>query len=251
MKNIIFIPAYNGHAESFKYCINTWKWYAKKYNIDIIVADETLNGDFKDWGHGIWERWKDTRLVNGNWDKLLLVDADTMIRWDTPNVFDELADKSFCVVRDAAGAGSGAYHLRQWISINSNIKTPPQDYFNCGFLFMNKENYLKIANNINPYYEYWKSFHFMSLINNDEMRQAGKPDAVEQTPVNILSWELFPEKINYLNDIWNNMVMSKYDDASFINDSYVWHFTGPRLGGWDKKIELIEQIYLAISQEYI
>jgi len=250
MKNLIFIPAYNRHAESLKYCIDTWKWYAKKYNIDIIVADETLNSDFESWGHGIWERWKDYRLVNSNWDKLLMVDADTMVRWDAPNVFEQFLDKSFCVVRDAAGAGSGMYHLRQWVSVNSNIKTPPQDYFNCGFLFMNKENYLKIANNINPYYEYWKTFHFMGL-NNDEMRQAGKPDAVEQTPVNILSWELFPEKINYLTDIWNNMVMSKYDDASFINDSYVWHFTGPRLGGWGKKGELIEQIYSAISEEYI
>lgn len=249
MKNLIFIPAYNGHSNELKYCIETWRWYAKKYNIEIIVADEKLDSEFEVWGHGIWERWKDERLISGDWDKLLLVDADTMIRWDAPNVFAEFSDKKFCAVRDSGGFSTGLYHLNQWISVNQNIKTPPQDYFNCGFLLMNKEHYLKISQNIQPYYEYWKSFHFMGL-EGDDIRKAGKPDAVEQTPVNILSWELFSNEINYLPDVWNNMVMCKYDDASFINDSYVWHFTGPKLGGWGKKTQLIEQIYNSIKEYY-
>ncbi len=249
MKNLIFIPAYNGHSNELKYCIETWRHYAKKYNIPIVVAGEPIHSEFDSWAHGIWQRWKDMRLINGDWDKVLLVDADTMVRWDAPNVFEEFKDKNFCVVRDAGGANTGLYHLRQWVNVNKNIKTPPQDYFNCGFLYMSKENYLKIANNIHAYYEYWKSFHFMGL-NNDEIRIAGKPDAVEQTPVNILAWELFSEDINYLPDVWNNMVMCKYDDASFVNDSYVWHFTGPRMGGWGKKTEVIEQVYNFIKEYY-
>jgi hypothetical protein len=250
MKNIIFIPAYNGYTQELGLCINTWKNYAKRHNIDIIIADNDLNSEFEPWGHGIWERWKDESLINREWDRVLLVDADTMIRWDAPNIFELTYKEKFCVVRDASGEGSGRYHLNQWVKVNPNIKTPPQDYFNCGFIIMNKENYLKISNNLSSYYEYWASFHKLGL-NNDEMRAAGKPDAVEQTPVNILSWELFPDEIHYLPDTWNNMVMCKYDDASFINDSYVWHFTGPRMGGWGRKNELIKQIYDYIEKQYI
>jgi hypothetical protein len=87
MKNVIFIPAYNGHAESLKYCIESWKWYANKYNIDIVVGDETLNSDFETWGNGCWQKYKELTILNGDWDKILMIDADTMIRWDAPNVF--------------------------------------------------------------------------------------------------------------------------------------------------------------------
>jgi hypothetical protein len=251
MKNLIFIPLYNGYGVELEKCIKTWKYYAKKHNIDIIVADDNIEFEFEKWGNGIWQRWKDERLIKGDWNKILLVDADTMIRWDAPNVFEENKDKNFCVVRDAGGKETGFYHLNQWTKINQDIKTPAQDYFNCGFLFMNKQNYLKLSSNIDKYYEYWKSFHFMGINDNEEIRRLGKPDAVEQTPINILSWELFADEINYLPDTWNNMVMCKYDDASFINDSYIWHFTGPKLGGWGNKSLIIEQVYNVIKDQYI
>ena len=55
------------------------------------------------------------------------------------------------------------------------------------------------------------------------------------------------------NAVYNsadNMVMVKYDDGSFINDSYIWHFTGPRMGGHQNKKQVVSQIWEYIKNQY-
>jgi len=47
------------------------------------------------------------------------------------------------------------------------------------------------------------------------------------------------------------MIMFKYGDASFINDSYIWHFTGPLMGGWGNKNNLMRQVWDQIKVYYI
>ena len=42
-KNLIFIPAYNGFDTEWPECIESWKYYCKKYNIELIVANEKKN----------------------------------------------------------------------------------------------------------------------------------------------------------------------------------------------------------------
>jgi hypothetical protein len=241
MKNIIFIPAYNGYDSEFNDAISTWKWYCKKYGIELIVANEPKEYDFEPWGNGCFEPWYDTRLVDLDYDKLLLVDADTMIRWDSPNIFEIGKDYEMCVVADVGGGSTGQYHLNQWIGLNSNIKTPADKYFNTGFVFLTKEKYLAIRKHIPKYHQYWSSFY---------MSGPTGPNACEQTPVNIISYELFPNDIHHLGWEWNNMVMSKYDDGSFINDSYIWHFTGSKMGGHSNKSNIIKQIWSHIKEYY-
>ena len=238
-KNLIFIPAYNGWDTNLPECIESWKWYANKHNIDLIIANDKIDYDFEPWGNGVWERWFDKRLVDVEYDKIAFVDADTMIRWDAPNFFEEFKDKSAVVVKDAGN--SGGFHLNQWVEVNPNIKTPPENYHNNGFLFLSKENYIKIRENMKPYYDYWCSFY---------RTQPTGPNAVEQTPTNILFYELFEDEIHYTDFIWNNMVMVKYDDGSFINDSYIWHFTGPRMGGHQNKKEVVSQIWNHVKENY-
>ena len=99
------------------------KYYCKKYNIELIVANEKREYDFEPWGNGCFEPWWDERLVEMDYDKLILIDSDTMIRWDAPNIFEVGKDKEICVVADAGGANTGGYHLSQWKDLNPNIKT--------------------------------------------------------------------------------------------------------------------------------
>jgi hypothetical protein len=146
-----------------------------------------------------------------------------------------------CVVADAGGPNTGQYHLNQWVELNPNIKTPADKYFNTGFVFLTKEKYLQIKEQMPKYHEFWSSFY--------KVGPTG-PNACEQTPVNIISYELFPNEIHHLDYVWNNMVMSKYDDGSFINDSYIWHFTGSRMGGHTNKKNVISQIWEHIKNQY-
>jgi lipopolysaccharide biosynthesis glycosyltransferase len=238
-KNIIVIPAYNGWDVEFEQCIHSWKYYCNKWDIELVIANDIKEYDFEPWGNSVWERWFDSNLEILDYDKILFVDADTMIRWDSPNIFEEFKSESVVVVKDAGN--TGYFHLNQWVDVNPNIKTPPENYHNNGFLLLTKDNYLKIRKNILPYYEYWASFY--------KVGPTG-PNACEQTPTNILFYELFPEEIHYSNYEWNNMVMAKYDDGSFINDSYIWHFTGSRMGGHKNKKNIIKQIWEYVKHQY-
>jgi len=241
-KNIVFIPAYNGFDSELDDAISTWKWYCERWDIQLIIANEPKEYDFEPWGNGCFEPWYDTRLVDLEYDKLLLVDADTMIRWDSPNIFEIGKDYEMCVVADAGGSNTGQYHLNQWVELNPTIKTPAEKYFNTGFVFLTKEKYLQIKEQIPEYHQYWASFY---------SKGPTGPNACEQTPVNIIAYDLFPNEIHHLGWEWNNMVMSKYDDGSFINDSYIWHFTGSRMGGHTNKKNIIKQIWEYVKEYYI
>ena len=240
-RNIIFIPAYNGFDTQWPECIESWKHYCKRHDIKLIVANEKKEYDFEAWGNGCFEPWWDERLVELDYDKVILMDSDTMARWDAPNIFEHTKDKEICVVADAGGGATGGYHINQWVDFNPNIKMDPEKYFNTGFVFLSKEKYLGIKEQMPKYYEYWSSFYKNG---NDG------PNACEQTPVNIIANELYPNEITHLDFRWNNMVMSKYDDGSFINDSFIWHFTGPRMGGHKRKGEVITQIWEHIKKSY-
>lgn len=240
-KNIIFIPAYNGFDTQWPEGIESWKYYCNKWDIQLIIANEEKNYEFEPWGNGCFEPWYDERLVELDYDKVILIDSDTMVRWDAPNIFEVGNDYEMCVVADAGGANTGQYHLNQWSELNPNIKTPADKYFNTGFVFLTKEKYLQIKEQMPKYHEFWSSFY--------KVGPTG-PNACEQTPVNIISYDLFPSEIHHLGYEWNNMVMSKYDDGSFINDSYIWHFTGSRMGGHTNKKFIMNQIWDHIKNQY-
>ncbi len=240
-KNIIFIPAYNGFDKEFPEGIESWKYYCNKWDIQLIIANEKKEYEFEPWGNGCFEPWYDERLVELNYDKVILIDSDTMIRWDAPNIFEITKDYEICVVADAGGEPVGRFHLNQWVELNPLIKTPADKYFNTGFVLLTKKKYLEIKKQIPKYHAFWSSYYIVG--NNG-------PNACEQTPVNIISYELFPNEIHHLSYEWNNMVMSKYDDGEFINDSYIWHFTGSRMGGHKNKKNIIKQIWEYVKHQY-
>lgn len=242
MKNLIYIPATNGIQSELPYGIKSWEYYCKKYDIQLIISNELPPNNNEIYKNVNFQQYLTPTLEEEEYDRLLIVDCDTMIRWDAPNIFNKFHKHTFTVVKDISGENSGRYHLNQWLSFNPNIKTPPQNYFNSGFILTTKDNYLKLKKHIKPYYDY-----YIDVKRNDIHRI----DTSDQTPTNILAYELFEKEIQFLPDIWNNMVMFKYDDASFINDSYIWHFTGPKMGGWGNKKNIMKSIWDAIHSYYV
>ena len=169
MKNLIFIPAYNNFDKDLPYGIKTWEFYCKKHNIELIVANKSIQYDFEDWGNGCWEPWFDKQLIDKDFDNILFVDCDTMVRWDAPNIFDNFKN-DINVVRDAGGVHTGRFHLNQWVDINSNITTPPQDYFNTGFVLLNRDSYFKIKDKMFAFQRKTLKLRFYG----EDMKKKGK-----------------------------------------------------------------------------
>jgi hypothetical protein len=238
-KNLVFIAAHNNQEINLPRGIESWKWYCNKHNIDIIVSNKTILADFKVEGYCAYEKWNEEKILNSTYEKIIIVDSDIIVRWNTPNIFDLFHDVEFGMVLDQGGKHVGEYHFNQWKSF-TDFNINPLNYCNSGFIITTLNNYKLINNNIKKYFDFWV----------DQFIQHGKnPDAMDQTPINIIGWEII-NNVTVLPFIWNNMVMTKYDDASFLNDSYIWHFTGPKLGGWDNKFKIMEQIWEHIKFNY-
>ena len=69
-----------------------------------------------------WQRWFDLeqQLTNLEWDKVAVVDASYMIRWDTPNFFEKTS-KNLSTFRSLENIKWQLFAYSQMITINTYI----------------------------------------------------------------------------------------------------------------------------------
>lgn len=230
MINKIVIHSYGGIEKSYYPNILSWEHYCDRHGLGLVVSTKTEIDDY------VWSKWNPL-IYDRLGERNLFVDVDTMVRWDAPNIFETFPDCDVVVSNDIRHNRAGIYHYNQWENFYDITSIDKSRYFNAGVMLLSDVNYKKLTGMVysNKFYEVWDK---------------KKMDGFEQTPVNILTQELFSDKICYTDSKWNNLTMTWYNDYSFLNDSYVWHFTGPKLGGWGKKVELINSIWESIKVKY-
>jgi len=235
-RNLVYISALDGFAEDFPLGIETWKKYCERLGLDFYVETER-DKVISNKVNGSWYPWSSYYLYDRFFDNVLIVDADTMVRWNAPNIFD-VATADFNVVKDSSPLEYGAIpHLDQWRS-SYHVSMPPENYFNAGMMVLSHDSYFKIRAGLSGFREVSESIGASSW---------------GQTPVNLLAWENFGTSINYLPVIWNDMIGFNYEegDTSFINRSFLWHFTGPNFQlDKVKRKRLMEQAYSLGAHNY-
>ena len=220
-KNVVFITSMKGGVDvSYEeYCLNTWKWWCNKNNVELFVLNEELV-DSK-YMKPTWQRWLVFDILDSNgvdYDQVAMVDVDTMIKWDTPNFF-ELTNHEFSAVMDQDNIG--------WVkqSIDSYKHFFPEsdltwlDYFNCGFIVLNSKHKEVCENIVN----FWE-------INSGEliMIQNTISKGTDQTPVNYIVKDSEFD-ITYLPKTFNLTHFNRkeiLENLMFIDVGYVWHFNG-------------------------
>ena len=94
--------AVNHDASKFKnsdyaqYGIKSWEAWCKKKGIDFMVVEEHN----EEYSFPIWNKL-DVYEKGKGYEKIAIVDSDTMVHWDAPNPFDLYTDE-WCWVRDYA-----------------------------------------------------------------------------------------------------------------------------------------------------
>jgi hypothetical protein len=214
-------------------------------------VNDVVEANFELWAHCSWKKWGLDEILNGEYERILLMDIDTMVRWDAPNIFEEYPNVELGAVIDqgevylqsdtfSKNKLLAIHYVNQWVKYEPRTIQQIGDYINAGVMLLTKEMYISITNLLKRYHQYW-----LSTENTGEKL----PDLAEQTPVNMILWDEM-KNITYLPTIWNDMVMATYRDASFINKSYVWHFTGPKMGGSNNKKSIMEQTYGIVEHKY-
>ncbi len=238
-KNAVIITSMLGHVDTScaEYCLKSWKSWCNKNNIDLIVLDEPITDT--SYTKPTWQRWYVWDILENNnldYDKIALVDVDTMVRWDSPNIFNEINNEiGVCVDNDNVG----------WV--NDSIKGYKHmfdteldwtEYFNCGMVVLPKSS----KNFCKEITQFWEKHH-SELHHLQETLRKG----TDQTPVNYIAKKY---KIKFLNKKWNLTHLNRKElinNLDFIECGYIFHFNG-----FDKSMRtpLMKQTWEHIKHEY-
>jgi hypothetical protein len=225
--------AVNHNSSKFKnsdysqYSIKSWEAWCKRRDIDFVVVDKHNDK----YSFPIWNKL-DVCDVGKDYDKIAIVDSDTMIHWSAPNILEHIESGVYGVqdnanlrwLDESVGNYGGEFF--------SDFKINLDKYINAGVIYLDKES-LSI-------YEKLRDFYFE---NREKLDSWNKGGGREQTLFNFLLQKNNYD-INLLSPEWNMFSMHKKEMFSynwqdtdggiagkdttphFIKYSWVWHFTG-------------------------
>lgn len=157
-RNIVFLPCIStgdGRSNPYQYSINSWKYWCKKNDCDLIIMDELLC-PIKDMKI-TWQRWHVLDILEHsdiNYDQVLVVDADTIVHPKCPNFF-KLTNNKLTVVHNE---GCYDWIIRSMENYYKHMFSDEPlsfhfwDYINCGFMIFNKSHKTFLNNFINFYH---------------------------------------------------------------------------------------------------
>lgn len=231
MKNVVFIPNIdlgNGRNSSYDYSIQSWKNFCDKNDCELIVWEDLIYP--VDYMKITWQRYYLFDILDSNdinYNKVLMVDADTVVHPNCPNFFEE-TDNKYCgvlndgdfewVLRSIKGFGEVLF---------SGDRVKPWRYINGGFQILNK--------NHKEFFETMKKYY---LENTDEIQTAitKLKTATDQTILNFMlkknniDLKILPDIYN-VQDLCRKNLLYIHDNCwwedtleNLFNAGYVYHF---------------------------
>ncbi len=238
-KNAVIITSMKGLVNNSceEYCLNTWKPWCDKNNIDLIILSEPIADT--NYTKPTWQRWYVWDILENSgldYEKIALIDVDTMVHWDSPNIFNEITDEiGVCVDNDNIGwvnqSINGYKHM-----FNTNVDWT--EYFNCGMVVLHKSSKIFCSEIV----KYWENNH-QDLVHLQNTLSKG----TDQTPVNYIAKNY---KVKYLNKKWNLTHLNRKEilnNLEFVDCGYIFHFNG-----FDKshRTPLMKQTWENIKHNY-
>jgi len=235
----------HSHKTYFEWTIKSWEYYCKKYNIHFKVLREKL----PNVKYSVWHKEFVFDYVGDSYEKIGIVDFDTMIRWDAPNIFD-LYEDEFVGVLDQTSISWMDHSQTAYKTAFPEFKDITvglSEHINGGVLFFTK--------NHKPLFNKLKNFYLNNkpILDNWTIPNTGK----EQTLLNLhIKQENIKRK--YLPYAWNTVGMvkkglmwhnDKLEDFTpfFFKYCYLWHFTGFPI---EQRNQMINDIWNQIQHLY-
>ena len=241
-KNIVVITAIKGEVDiTYKdICLATWKHWADRHNVELIVLEEPLFDPSVI--KPTWQRWFVLDLLensNIEYNQVALIDVDTMVHWNAPNIFLE-SDNKFSACVDNDNVGWVIQSILGYQHFFPDIKFDWTSYFNCGMIVLNSKHKQLTKDIIN-----FRQQHSEEVVKLQSTLRKG----TDQTPVNYLVRKNGLE-INLLNKKWNLTHLTRKEVLSnfmFVDAGWIWHFNG-----FDKnqRYSFMKQTWEAYGKNY-
>jgi len=246
MKNLIYIVAIEdidskvSVPEYFEYAESTWRHYCDRHGIDLVIEKEcNFHGKIKP----IWN--KSLIYLKEGYDKIGIVDADTMIRWDAPNIFEEFDDE-FCGVKDLCDLNWLLSSIQDRQKFFPEVNMDIFKYINAGVVFFNDKH--------KDVFKELLDFYIANKREIDAIQGGGKEQTLlnfflqkNQIPIKLLDprWNLV--SIHRKNMFIPNWQLKLDSTPHFIKYSYIWHFTGFPI---ERRVEMMRNVWNATKPNY-
>ncbi len=228
----------------------TWQWWCKRHSIEFRVLEEPAQSCADDpptvqrWAHA-------ARLLTegGPGTEIAFVDADTMIRWDTPNLFEACDTKiGLGVVMDNTLPYWNHRSIVAHRFLFPDVELPWWQYFNAGLVVLGTQHI-----------DFLRAFLAFYGENRAELQKlhASRDVGTDQTPLNYLVRKLgvelqilpapfnllrclevpasvFPSlsKVTTLEDLASQLDLVAPHAFAFIDFGQVWHFARVPVAAW-------------------
>jgi hypothetical protein len=234
-KNLIYIVAINFDVK--EHVAKAWEYYCKKYNCDFkIIETASIENMAPHWErYTVMERYP-------QYENYIYVDADALVKWDCPNLFELLSEDKFYIVKDIGSLEWTYNSIMGYQDLFPDITVSWWEYVTTGFL--------KFSIKHRMFFKKFIEFHKSNdqTINDRQYQTLRK--GFDQTPFNyflkqeeqdiIVLPEVFSLGHMHKKDIFNN--------GMFLNmPAYIWQFNGiPK----EQLPIVLSQIWNHINHQY-
>lgn len=229
----------------------SWEYWCNKNNVTLYIYDSPTFDDIRSY-RVPWQRWCDIfeRLSDMDYDKIWMVDSASIIKWNTPNIFD-LVDDRFTAFRDIDNLNWIYQSVVGYKSMFDGFDFDLGKYINAGNVILNKKH--------KDFLEKVKKFYHDNheLILHYENEKVVK--STDQTPFNYL---LQIEKIDTNIDLpiaYNlthlqrkemlgyNWQLNENNTPFFIKYGYLWRYNGfPK----NQRTNIMKQTWDIVKENY-
>jgi hypothetical protein len=225
-KNVILMLAMRSndhHLHQYEqYSLNTWKRYCEKHGIELFILRDALCDT--EMMRPTWQRWYVYDILKANnidYKQVALIDIDTMVHPDTPDIF-KLSNNQYTGVIDDLSVEWIYNSVVGYKKFFPDVDLQWDKYINNGVLILPEDTGEQFAKMVTDFYN-----ENQEELRNMQHRTLRKGS--DQTPVNYMAKKFYGDKINYLSKKFNmtHLVASHaFDDNAYIKCSYIWHFNG-------------------------
>ena len=262
-KNVIFMPAvinknlndkYGGY-EWMDISMTTWKYWCKKH--DIIFYEYNTPSESDLMKHRItWQRWFDVFDVlerdGVDYNKIHMVDATCMVRWDTPNYFDLIGD-DFYGFRDMDNLNWIHDSIVGYKDLYDGFELDISKYINSGSCILNKKH--------KPFLQKIKDFYYQNHETILRLQDETEKKGTCQTNINYflqkenikVGFDLpaFLYRCSHLHrkELFSyNWQLQEDKTPYFIKYGYVWKYNGiPK----NQRTDLMKKTWEIVEKNYV
>ncbi len=221
MNNVVFMVDIQGYKynKGYEYSAKSWEIWTKKHGYEFVRLTEAIHGS--DVMKPNWHKFYAFDLIENEGmkvDKLLVVDADTIIHPDAPDFF-KLCDDNVCGVHENGSYDWTLRSIENYNELFSGKTISWEKYINTGFILIDSK-WRCIFDSMKLFY-----FHFRDEL--IKLQDLGT--GTDQTPFNYVL-QNFDVPLEILPYKYNMSCMPKPEilgeDMLHTKLGYVYHFNG-------------------------